>query len=94
LSEHVRDSDCVGRLGGDEFGVLLSHANQEQALKKADALASALESSPTSWAGHVIPVSFAYGAFELKSGDSPDVAIARADQAMYAQKKSQRSAAE
>ena len=94
LQAHVRDSDCVGRLGGDEFGVLLSHANQEQALKKADALAQALEASPTSWNGHVIPVSFAYGAFELKSGDSPDTAIARADQAMYAHKKAQRSAAE
>jgi diguanylate cyclase (GGDEF)-like protein len=94
LQAHVRDSDCVGRLGGDEFGVLLSHANQEQALKKADILATALESSPTSWDGHSIPVSFAYGAFELKAGDNPDTAMARADQAMYAQKKSQRSAAE
>ena len=94
LQAHVRDSDCVGRLGGDEFGVLLSHANQEQALKKADILAAALENSPTNWNGHTIPVSFAYGAFELKSGDNPDTAMARADQAMYAQKKSQRSAAE
>ena len=94
LQAHVRDSDCVGRLGGDEFGVLLSHANQEQALKKADILATALENSPTSWNGHTIPVSFAYGAFELKSGDNPDTAMARADQAMYAQKKSQRAAAE
>jgi diguanylate cyclase (GGDEF)-like protein len=94
LQAHVRDSDCVGRLGGDEFGVLLSHANQEQALKKADVLATALESSPTVWNGNSIPVSFAYGAFELKSGDNPDTAMARADQAMYAQKKSQRSAAE
>ncbi len=94
LQAHVRDSDCVGRLGGDEFGVLLSHANQEQALKKADILATALENSPTNWNGHSIPVSFAYGAFELKAGDNPDTAMARADQAMYAQKKSQRSAAE
>jgi len=94
LSDHVRDSDSVGRLGGDEFGVLLSHANQEQASKKADALAEALKASPTQWNGHSIPVSFAYGAFELKSGDNPDAAMARADQAMYAQKKLQRAAAE
>jgi diguanylate cyclase (GGDEF)-like protein len=94
LVAHVRDSDCVGRLGGDEFGVLLSHANQDQALKKADALAGALQKSPTQWSGNSIPVSFAYGAFELKSGDNPDTAMARADQAMYEQKKSSRSAAE
>jgi diguanylate cyclase (GGDEF)-like protein len=94
LSSHVRDSDCVGRLGGDEFGVLLSHANQEQAQKKAGALAAALEASPMQWNGQSIPVSFAYGAFELKSGDNPDLAMARADQAMYEQKRASRNAAE
>jgi len=94
LVAHVRESDCVGRLGGDEFGVLLSHANQDKALKKADALAKALTASPTSWNGESIPVSFAYGAFELQSGDNPDTAMARADQAMYEQKRASRSAAE
>ena len=94
LTAHVRESDCVGRLGGDEFGVLLSHANQEQAQKKADSLAKALEASPTKWDGNSIPVSFAYGAFELKSGDNPDIAMARADQAMYEQKRAQKNAAE
>jgi hypothetical protein len=33
----------------DKFTVLLSHANQEQALKKADILAEALRSLPVMW---------------------------------------------
>jgi diguanylate cyclase (GGDEF)-like protein len=94
LQAHVRDSDSVGRLGGDEFGVLLSHAGQDQALKKADALAEALRGRPVSWNGQEIEVSFAYGAFELKAGDNADIAMARADEAMYMHKKAGRSAAE
>jgi diguanylate cyclase (GGDEF)-like protein len=92
LLSHVRDTDCVGRLGGDEFGVLLTHADQEQALKKADSLAEALRGTPTVWKGVEIPVSFSYGAFELKPGDNADLAMARADEAMYAQKKAGRAA--
>lgn len=92
LMAHVRDSDSVGRLGGDEFGVLLSHAGQDQASKKADALAQTLKTSPIQWEGTTIPVSFAYGAFQLKPGDNPDVAMARADQAMYAQKRQAKAA--
>ena len=92
LLSHVRDSDCVGRLGGDEFGVLLTHADQEQALKKADTLAAALRATPTVWNDVEIPVSFSYGAFELKPGDNADLAMARADEAMYAQKKAGRAA--
>jgi diguanylate cyclase (GGDEF)-like protein len=87
LLGNVRDSDIVGRLGGDEFGVILSHATQDQALKKADSLAAGLESSPPSWRGQPIAMTFSYGAFELKPGESADTAMARADEAMYAHKR-------
>ena len=90
LLRHVRDSDIVGRLGGDEFGVLLTHANQEQGLNKADQLAANLRDSPTLWNGKSIPTGFSYGAFELKSGDTADLAMARADEAMYAHKRTTR----
>ena len=73
LQAHVRDSDVVGRLGGDEFGVLLSHATEEQGLKKADQLADNLRASPTIWNGQAIPTAFSYGAFELKPGDTADM---------------------
>jgi diguanylate cyclase (GGDEF)-like protein len=88
LLDNVRDSDCVGRLGGDEFGVLLSHATQEQATRKADFLAEKLRAEPAAWNGLQIPVGFSYGAFELKSGENADSAMARADEAMYAHKRS------
>src|SRR5262249_45080327 len=87
LQANVRDSDVVGRLGGDEFGVILTHANQETAGWKVSSLADLLRMSPALWNGKKIPVSFSYGAFELKAGESADTAMARADEAMYAQKR-------
>jgi len=92
LLSMVRESDCVGRLGGDEFAILLSHATYDHALRKADALADAVQTQPAEWNGQSIPMSFAYGAFELKAGDNADAAIARADEAMYAQKRASKTA--
>ncbi|MBU6473188.1 MAG: GGDEF domain-containing protein [Pseudomonadota bacterium] len=87
LMSHVRDSDIVGRLGGDEFCVILSHAGQMQAHRKAEALAHTLAETPPSWNGKPIRIGFSYGTFELLPGESADSAIARADEAMYAHKK-------
>jgi diguanylate cyclase (GGDEF)-like protein len=87
LLANVRDTDVVARLGGDEFGILLSHANQDQAHKKADLLARALNDAPTRHQGRTIPASFSYGAFELKPGEDAATAMARADEAMYAHKR-------
>ena len=87
LQAHVRDSDVVGRLGGDEFGVILSHANAAQAHKKAAILMARLTENPATWEGQLLPVGFSYGAFELEAADNADTAIARADEAMYRQKR-------
>lgn len=90
LLAHVRDSDVVGRLGGDEFGIILSHAGQEQAHRKATALAKTLKASPALWHGRSIQVGFSYGAFELEPGENADNAMQRADEAMYANKRAAR----
>lgn len=90
---HAGDGDCIGRLGGDEFGMLLSRTTQEMAVKKAESLAEALRNSPLVWSGQTIAVCFSYGAFEVRSEDSAETAMARADETMYAQKRASREQA-
>ncbi len=86
LVGHVRDSDIVGRLGGDEFGVILLHADQRVAHSKVCALADMLAAAPARWENNDISIGFSYGALELTPGASAEDIMARADNAMYAHK--------
>jgi len=86
LGDNIRASDTLGRLGGDEFGVILAQSNQEQANHKAASLAAALAATPLSWEGANIVVSAAFGVYSFSGGDDAHVAIDAADRAMYRQK--------
>jgi diguanylate cyclase (GGDEF)-like protein len=88
VASQIRDSDILARIGGDEFGVILSHVTADQAAKKAESLVRSLRDRPPVWQGKRVPLSFSYGVYELKAGERPDGAIAGADRAMYAQKNS------
>lgn len=87
LLENVRSSDIVGRLGGDEFGVILAHTSEDQAKHKAEALSEALTAAPLRWGGVDIRVSAAHGVYAFTANDDPQVAIEAADRAMYRQKR-------
>jgi diguanylate cyclase (GGDEF)-like protein len=86
LSEGVRSSDCVGRLGGDEFGVLLVHADEESAGDTAGRLAERIEAAELSYHWTRLDLGVAIGVTAIREDDTPDAVIARADRAMYANK--------
>lgn len=88
LTENVRESDYVGRLGGDEFGVLLAHAEEAAATEKALQLVDAIETSSIDWEGTKIPLKVAFGAYTFKGGENANEALAEADKKMYAHKNS------
>jgi diguanylate cyclase (GGDEF)-like protein len=87
LVESVRTSDVVGRLGGDEFGVILVQTDQETAVRKAAQLSGAISSRPLFWQGHEIPLSAAYGTHSFSGSETASEAIDAADKAMYERKK-------
>lgn len=87
LIGNVRASDVVGRLGGDEFGVILSQADQDAAKAKAENLAAAITAQPVAWDGQHLEIQISYGTYSFTGGESVDDALAAADEAMYRQKR-------
>jgi diguanylate cyclase (GGDEF)-like protein len=94
LTRNVRASDVVGRIGGDEFAVLLWNLSGEHALAKAAALEAAIYSTKVQWDRSTIVVGAAAGVALLGALDSPADVLARADAAMYARKAAKKEGAQ
>lgn len=86
LVRHSRSSDVVGRLGGDEFGMLLTHTDFARAQETAARFSRAIANEQPLYEGRVIPLSVTYGIHRIELGEEPEAALARADQAMYRDK--------
>lgn len=91
LLDSVRESDVVGRLGGDEFGVILNRAAAEEARVKAQALSDKINSSAILYAGVAHRVRASVGVYPVATVEDPETVIARADEAMYAEKHARRA---
>jgi diguanylate cyclase (GGDEF)-like protein len=86
LTHHVRASDVVARIGGDEFAVLLWNVGAADAAAKAVALESAVYTTPVRWKDATLVVGASAGLALLGALDTPAEVLARADAAMYARK--------
>jgi diguanylate cyclase (GGDEF)-like protein len=86
LAANVRESDIVGRLGGDEFGVMLSHADENAAKAKGEQLVEAIAGDPLDWEGEKIPLKVAFGVHTIRGGADAGAALEAADRAMYENK--------
>jgi diguanylate cyclase (GGDEF)-like protein len=88
LTDNVRESDVIGRLGGDEFGLIMAKADRDAAERKAKFLADQLSGTPFDWNGHRIELSMAHGVHVFRKGENVDGAMENADRAMYNAKSS------
>lgn len=87
LGAAVRETDLVGRLGGEEFGVLLPETGLEPALALAERLREAVTEEEVPVEGERLRFSASFGVTLLHADDETvDMPMARADAALYAAK--------
>jgi diguanylate cyclase (GGDEF)-like protein len=86
LAGAVRKSDLVARIGGDEFGILLSHADEASALETAARLVDLIAGCDFIHDGDALPLSVAIGVGMITGDESPEDVMARADAEMYRRK--------
>jgi diguanylate cyclase (GGDEF)-like protein len=87
VGANVRASDVVGRVGGDEFAVLLWNVTGAQAEEKARAIEAMIEQESFERAGARFSLGLSAGIATLSADDTAIAVVARADQAMYARKR-------
>ena len=86
LVESVRATDVVGRLGGDEFGVLLVRTDRVLAEMKATELAAMVRMRPLQWQGESVPLSVSFGVHAFLGTENAGDVLDAADRAMYRHK--------
>lgn len=87
LVAKVRESDIVGRMGGDEFAVILVQADQATAETKAASLARALEKEALQFGDWSWPLHVSWGVRQIDADKDAEAIVADADAAMYAKKR-------
>jgi len=90
--QYLRQTDLFGRLGGEEFGILLLDCPRERGLAVADHIRRAIETTPTEGDGFAISFSASVG---LASTDTHGYDLQRlcreADAALYRAKRTGRN---
>ena len=83
LVASVRKADFVGRLAGDEFGILLEHADELSAWQMALRVVETVDECQFCIQDVCLPLSVAIGVGMIQPGDTPEAVFARADKEMY-----------
>lgn len=82
-SAGLRQSDFLGRIGGEEFAVALPETALPDAVDTAERVRAQLAATTVSHASENFFITVSIGISEYRTGDSQETLLQRADQAMY-----------
>jgi diguanylate cyclase (GGDEF)-like protein/PAS domain S-box-containing protein len=84
LQTQTRDSDCVGRYGGDEFLLVMPEMSRENAFERAEIWREGIKAMVFQEGGQVVQVTISIGIAAFpQNGTNVDDLVKAADHAMY-----------
>ncbi|WP_122864539.1 GGDEF domain-containing protein [Pseudomonas viridiflava] len=94
LKKRLRPGDFLARFGGEEFVVLMPATPVTIGLHLLNELREAVELCPFHFKGERVTITVSMGVTAFRSGERSEVAIKRADQALYRAKENGRNKVE
>jgi diguanylate cyclase (GGDEF)-like protein len=89
-SSTLRGDDLIGRIGGEEFAILLPGASERDALRVADRIRERCKRESLEGSEPPLRFSASFGITEWQDADSPMNMVERADMALYRAKRAGR----
>lgn len=87
----LRSEDLLGRIGGEEFVIVLPDSDESAARASAERLRLAVEQTRFNVGEELLPLRISIGLAVAEEGDDFPALLRRADKAMYAAKRSGRN---
>lgn len=83
LRKRLRPNDFIARFGGEEFVLLMPNSSLSDALGVGEVLRAAIEACPFHFKGEPVTITVSMGVAQLQPGERSDLALKRADEALY-----------
>lgn len=83
LRKRLRGRDFIARFGGEEFVLLMPQSNLVSGCQQAEILRAAVEACPFHFKGERVTITLSIGVTALRDGERSDIALKRADEALY-----------
>ena len=87
----LRDSDIFGRIGGEEFAIILIETDQKTALRIAERILAFIETVRINTEKEILQITVSMGLTFFKDGDDISTLSKRSDEALYAAKRNGRN---
>lgn len=91
VNSALRESDIFGRIGGEEFSIILIETEQTTALLTAERIRSLIETLNINTGKDTIHITVSIGVSFFKEGDDISTLSKRSDEALYSAKRTGRN---